>query len=61
MLTEQDVVGQLQLNALFLVDNKMTLSHIAVPISQQNKELTIQTKTFRDKITPGQKENGVLQ
>lgn len=56
VLTEQDVVGQLQLNALFLVDNKMTLSHIAVPISQQNKELTIQTKTFRDKITPGQKE-----
>ncbi|MGE8378647.1 MAG: alpha-2-macroglobulin family protein, partial [Sphingobacterium sp.] len=55
VLTEQDVVGQLQLNALFLVDNKMTLSHIVVPISQ-HKELTIQTKTFRDKITPGQKE-----
>lgn len=56
VLDEKDIVGQLQLNALFLAHNQMTLSPIVIPISNPNKALTIQTKTFRDKITPGQKE-----
>lgn len=56
VLHEEDAIGQLQLNVLFLINNQMVLSPIVIPISLANKELTIQTKTFRDKITPGQKE-----
>ncbi len=56
VLDEKDVMGQLQLNALFVVNNQLALAPIVIPIYQSNKELTIQTKTFRDKITPGQKE-----
>jgi len=56
VLDEKDVTGQLQLNALFVVNNQLMLSQIIIPVFQQNKELTIQTRTFRDKIKPGQKE-----
>lgn len=56
VLDEKDVIGQLQLNALFVVNNQLTLSPIIIPVFQRNKELTILTKTFRDKIMPGQKE-----
>ena len=41
----------------FVKDGKFFNNQIEIHKSQENKELTIQTKVFRDRLQPGQKEN----
>jgi TonB-dependent SusC/RagA subfamily outer membrane receptor len=48
--------GKLYLNALFIVNNQAQPLTIEIPIIEKNKSIEIKTHTFRDKISPGQKE-----
>lgn len=55
-LKDQDFVFPLQLSALIVNNNMAELRTIRIPLKQKDKSLSIQTLTFRDKITPGQPE-----
>jgi TonB-dependent SusC/RagA subfamily outer membrane receptor len=55
-LQKEHVSPNLFFNALLVVDNKAEISSLSIPVERGDKALTIKTSTFRDKITPGQKE-----
>ncbi|MCA5005570.1 alpha-2-macroglobulin family protein [Sphingobacterium bovistauri] len=55
-LTEKTISPTILLNALFVNNNQAQNFTIHIPIVEKSKRIVITTHTFRDKITPGQKE-----
>ncbi len=55
-LSKEETNNNLNFQSIFLVDNKLSNVNIRVPIIKLDKQLEIYQETFRDKITPGQKE-----
>ena len=56
MLEKEQVSPNISFTALLVVNNKLAIKPTAIPVIRQDKLLRITAKTFRDKITPGQKE-----
>jgi TonB-dependent SusC/RagA subfamily outer membrane receptor len=56
VLTDKIISPIISLTALFVNNNQAQSLDIHVPITEKNKNIEITTHTFRDKITPGQKE-----
>ncbi|MFD2553034.1 alpha-2-macroglobulin family protein [Sphingobacterium tabacisoli] len=55
-LEKEQVSPNISFTALLVVNNKLAITSTAIPVVRQDKLLQITAKTFRDKITPGQKE-----
>ncbi|TDQ82887.1 alpha-2-macroglobulin family protein [Sphingobacterium yanglingense] len=55
-LEKEQVSPNISFTALLVVNNKLAITSTAIPVLRQDKLLRITAKTFRDKITPGQKE-----
>ncbi|MCL7989316.1 MG2 domain-containing protein [Sphingobacterium sp. lm-10] len=55
-ITEKDVRYNTWFEVMMIHENKMINRRADIPLSKADKSLDIQLKTFRDKITPGQKE-----
>src|SRR5690606_8605326 len=56
ILQKEHISPNLFFTALLVVDNKAAVISTSIPIQRTDKTLSIKTATFRDKITPGQKE-----
>src|SRR5690606_6614849 len=56
ILTEEMISPSIAFNAVFIRNNQAESMIIRIPIVSIDKNLAIKTVTFRDKITPGQKE-----
>ncbi len=56
VLQKEHISPNVLFTALLVVDNKAAVVSTTVPIQRADKTLSIKTATFRDKITPGQKE-----
>src|SRR5690606_23107472 len=56
VLQKEHISPNILFTALLVVDNKAAVVSTIVPIQRSDKTLSIKTATFRDKITPGQKE-----
>ncbi|SKB92950.1 TonB-dependent outer membrane receptor, SusC/RagA subfamily, signature region [Sphingobacterium nematocida] len=55
-LEEEQILPNISFTALLVANNKLAITSTAIPVIRQDKLLRITAKTFRDKITPGQKE-----
>src|SRR5690606_17484769 len=55
-LEKEQVSPNISFTALLVANNKLAITSTAIPVVRQDKLLQITAKTFRDKITPGQKE-----
>lgn len=55
-LTDKMISPNITFNALFVNNNQASNFDIYIPILDKAKDIVIKTKSFRDKITPGQKE-----
>jgi len=55
-LTEEQLNNNMLFQAMLIFDNKLSSLPINIPIERENRTVEIKTQTFRDKITPGQKE-----
>ena len=55
-LTKDMISPNIELNALFIKNNQLASHKIFIPVTQADKNINIKIGTFRDKITPGQKE-----
>ncbi len=55
-LEKELVSPNISFTALLVANNKLAITSTAIPVIRQDKLLRITAKTFRDKITPGQKE-----
>ena len=55
-LEKEQVSPNISFTALLVANNKLAITSTAIPVVRQDKLLRITAKTFRDKITPGQKE-----
>ncbi|MGN0003302.1 MAG: alpha-2-macroglobulin family protein [Sphingobacterium composti] len=56
ILTDKMISPVISFTALFVNNNQAQTLDIRIPITENNKNIEITTHTFRDKITPGQKE-----
>ncbi|HMR17681.1 MAG TPA: MG2 domain-containing protein [Sphingobacterium sp.] len=56
VLQKENISPNLLFEALLVVDNKAASARVSIPIQRTDKSLSIKTVTFRDKITPGQRE-----
>src|SRR5690606_33114183 len=56
VLQNEHISPNLFFTALLVTDNKAAVVSTTLPIQRSDKTLSIKTETFRDKITPGQKE-----
>ncbi|MBE8719185.1 alpha-2-macroglobulin family protein [Sphingobacterium pedocola] len=55
-ITEADIQGKIWFEVMMVQENKIVTRRLDIPIVRTDKFLDIQVRTFRDKITPGQKE-----
>ncbi|GGH26153.1 alpha-2-macroglobulin [Sphingobacterium alkalisoli] len=55
-ITEQDLQYNTWFEIMMVQENKIVTRRVNIPIVRSDKSLDIQVRTFRDKITPGQKE-----
>ena len=56
VLTAAHISPTISFQSLLVINNQIVSNKIFIPIYKAQKSLTLQTNTFRDKITPGQKE-----
>ncbi|MFD2743636.1 MULTISPECIES: alpha-2-macroglobulin family protein [Sphingobacterium] len=55
-ITEHDIRYNTWFEVMMINENKIVTRRVDIPFNRADKSLDIQLKTFRDKITPGQKE-----
>ncbi len=55
-ITLDDTYPAIDWTVFMMVNNQAEYQAFQVPLSREDKKITIKTSTFRDKITPGQKE-----
>lgn len=60
ILGKEHISPNISFTALLVVNNKSAIISTKIPVSRQDKLLQIKSKTFRDKITPGQKEKWIF-
>lgn len=55
-LQKEHLLPAIHFSALLVLNNQLQIVSVAVPTHRSDKQLQIKTATFRDKITPGQRE-----
>ncbi|TJZ61463.1 alpha-2-macroglobulin [Sphingobacterium olei] len=55
-ITEQDIQYGTWFEVMMVQENKIVTQRLNIPVVRTDKSIDIQIRTFRDKITPGQKE-----